>query len=60
MVGCAFAVVWQVEHFVAAAPPSNRVVPDVPWHAWQFARFFLASRPWNAELVGSAHAAPVA
>jgi len=49
---------WQVEHFVGAAPPSKRGVPDVPWHDWQNARFFLASRPWNAVLVGSRHVAP--
>jgi hypothetical protein len=58
VVGCAFATVWQEEHFVEAAPPSNRMVPGVPWHDWQNTRFFLASRPWNAVLVGSRQVAP--
>ena len=56
--GCALAAAWQVEHFVEAPPPSNRMVPGVPWQDWQVARFFFASRPWNAALVGSVQAAP--
>ena len=52
------AAVWQVEHFVGATPPSNRIVPGFPWHDWQNTRFFFASRPWNAALVGSFQVAP--
>jgi hypothetical protein len=52
------AAAWQVEHFVEVLPPSNRMVPGVPWQDWQVARFFFASRPWNAALVGSVQVAP--
>jgi hypothetical protein len=58
VVGCALAAVWQVEHLVDATPPSNRMVPGVPWHDWQNPRSLFASRPWKAALVGSVQVEP--
>jgi hypothetical protein len=36
------AVEWQEEQAVVAAPPSNLVVPGVPWQLWQYLRSALA------------------
>jgi hypothetical protein len=58
VVGWAFAAGWQVEHFVAALPPLNKVVPGVPWQPWQKTRSVLAARPWNAALVALSQVEP--
>jgi hypothetical protein len=35
-------VEWQEEHLVVADPPSNLVVPGVPWQLWQYFKSALA------------------
>jgi len=48
-VGWAFASGWhdEAEQAVGAVPPSNLIVPGVPWHPWQKVRSALASVPWK-------------